>query len=100
VANNVLGEHRAGSQLARAVQVGRKPPTLWYLGGGIRIGVHQVFPGVYLLNNTEIERSDSDGTWLHLTEVYTHMNALQRKRDFNSKYQFCSQADGIEGGGH
>lgn len=22
------------------------------------------------------------------------MNALQRKRDFNSKYQFCSQADG------
>ncbi|AZS77367.1 MAG: hypothetical protein E2591_21225 [Achromobacter sp.] len=22
------------------------------------------------------------------------MNALQRKREFNSKYQFCSQADG------
>lgn len=39
VANNVLGEHQAGSQLACAVQVGRKPPTLWYLGGGIRIGV-------------------------------------------------------------
>lgn len=43
MANNVLGEHWAGSQLACAVQVGRKPPTLWYLDGGIRIGVHQDF---------------------------------------------------------
>ena len=44
VANNVSGEYRARSQLSCAVQVGRKPPTLWYLGGGIRIGVHLDFP--------------------------------------------------------
>ncbi len=39
VASNGSGEDQAGSQLVCAVQVGRKPPTLWYLGGGIRIGV-------------------------------------------------------------
>lgn len=39
VASNGAGENRTGSQLVCAVQVGRKPPTLWYLGGGIRIGV-------------------------------------------------------------
>lgn len=72
VANNVLGEYRAGSQLACAVQVGRKPPTLWYLGGGIRIGVHQNFSRCLAANTTGFERSDPDGTFLHLTEVYTN----------------------------